>query len=142
MAILSKECKTDDKFESRNSIKLAFMTIKGLPSNFFKCESFLESKSRDIFALCERNLDDSVDSGNFSVRGYLSFIQKDSTAHMHGLLVYVEERFPFTKDLYLENSILTYIFNWLYFTQCLACFSSADHLLRLYARFLILFRLT
>ena len=38
--------------------------------------------------------------------------------------------------------ILTYVFDWLYFTQCLTSFSSINHLLRLYARFLILSRLT
>ena len=41
-----------------------------------------------INALCETNLDDSNDSGNFSVRGYLPLIRKDSTTHMHGLTVY------------------------------------------------------
>ena len=37
---------------------------------------------------------------------------------------------------------LTYVFDWLYFTQCLTSFPSVDHLLRLYAPFLILFHLT
>ena len=53
---------------------LSFTNIRGLHSNFVDCESFLESNSPDIFALCESNLDDSVDSGNFSVRGYLPLI--------------------------------------------------------------------
>ena len=57
-------------------------------SNFVDSESFLESNSRDILTLCETNLDDSIDSGNFSVRGYLLLIRKDSVAHMHGLAVY------------------------------------------------------
>ena len=35
--------------------------------------------------------------------------------------------------------LLTYVFDWLYFTQCLTSFSSIDHRLRHYARFLILF---
>ena len=38
--------------------------------------------------------------------------------------------------------ILTYVFDWLYFTQCLTSFSSIDHLLQLCAQFLILFHLT
>ena len=38
--------------------------------------------------------------------------------------------------------ILTYVFIWLYFTQYLFSFSSIDHLLRRYTRFLILFYLT
>ena len=50
------------------------MNIQGLCSNFVDCESFLESNSPDIFALCETNQDDSIDSGNFSVRDYLLLI--------------------------------------------------------------------
>ena len=41
------------------------------------------------------NLDDSIDSGNFSVRGYLPSIQKDCIPQMHGLAVYVKEKLPF-----------------------------------------------
>ena len=67
MAILSKACKPDN-FESHNSLKLSFTNIRGLRSNFVDCESFLESNSLDILALCEINLDDSIDPGNFSVR--------------------------------------------------------------------------
>ena len=63
--------------------------------NFVDCESFLKSNSPDILALCETNLDYSIDSGNFSVRGYLSLIQKDSSTRMHGLPVYVKEELPF-----------------------------------------------
>ena len=80
MAILSKACKPDN-FESHNSLQLSFMNIQGLHSNFVDCESFLESNSPDILALCEANLDDSIDSGNFSVRGYLPLIRKDSSTH-------------------------------------------------------------
>ena len=58
----------------QNSLKLSFKNIQGLRSNFVDCESFLESNSPDILALCETNLDDSIDSGNFSVRGYLPLI--------------------------------------------------------------------
>ena len=45
-------------------------------------------------------------------------------------------------DLSKTLQILTYLFDWLYFTQCLTSFFSIDHLLRLCARFLILFPLT
>ena len=72
--------------------------------NFVDCESFLESNSSDILALCETNLDDSIDSGNFSVRGYLPLIRKDSSTHMHGLAVYVKEGLPFAQDLSLKKS--------------------------------------
>ena len=90
MAILSKACKPDN-FESHNSLKLSFSNIRRLFSNYVDCEPFLESNSPDILALCERNVDDSVDSGNFSVRGYLPLIRNDSTTHMHVLAVYVKE---------------------------------------------------
>ena len=58
----------------------------------------------DIEQLCETNLDDSIDSGNFSVRGYLHLIQKDSSTHIHGPAVYVKEGLPFERNLSLENS--------------------------------------
>ena len=117
--------------------------IWGLRSSFFNCQSFLESNSPDILALCETNLDDSIDSGNFSVRGYLPSIQKDSITHMHVLAVYVKEGLSFAPDLSLEKSaILSYVFDWLYFTQFLTSFSSIDHLLCCYAQVLILFRVT
>ena len=54
-------------------------------------KSFLEFNSSDILALCETKLDDSTDSGNFSVRGYLPLIWKDSSTYMHDLAVYVKE---------------------------------------------------
>ena len=66
---------------------------------FVDCESFLESNAVDILVLCETNLDDSVDSDNFSVRGYLPLIQEDSSTHMHGHVVYLKEGLPFCKGL-------------------------------------------
>ena len=74
MAILSKACKSDN-FQSHNSLKLSFTNIRGLRSNFVDPESFLESHSPDILAVCETNLNDSIDSGNFSVKGYLPLIR-------------------------------------------------------------------
>ena len=73
MAMLSKGRRRDN-FESHNSLKLSFTSIQGLRLNFVECESFLEPSSPDILALCEANLDDSIDSGNFSLRGYLPSI--------------------------------------------------------------------
>ena len=125
MVILSKACKPDN-FESHDSLKLSFTNIRGLHSNFVDCEFFLESISLDIRALCETNLDDSTDSGNFFVRGYLPLIQKDSSTYMHGLTVNVKEGLPFTQDLSLKNSAKS-------------SFSSIDYLLHLCAWFLILF---
>ena len=103
MAIVSKACKPDN-FELHNSPKLGFTNIRGLRLNFVDCKSFLESISPDILAVCETNLDGSIDSGNFSVRGYLPLIRKDSGTHMHGLAVYVKEGLSFAWDLFLENS--------------------------------------
>ena len=73
MAILSKACKPDN-FESHSSLKLSFTNIRGLHLNFVDRESFLESNSPDNLALCETNLNDSIDSGNFSVTGYFPLI--------------------------------------------------------------------
>ena len=67
------------------------MNIWSLRPNFVDCESFLES-----------NLDDSIDSGNFSLKGYLPLVWKDSSIHMHGLAVYLKEEL--LHGTYLENS--------------------------------------
>ena len=108
MAISLKGCKPDN-LEPHNSPKLNFTNIQGLSSNFVECESFLESNSRDIVVLCETNLDESIDSGNFSVRVCLPLIRKDYMTHMHGLEVYVKEGLPFAWELSLENSGDSYL---------------------------------
>ena len=100
MTILSKACKPEN-FESHNSLKLSFTNIAGHHLNFVDCESFFQSNSPDILALCETNLDALINSGNFSVRGCLSLIRKDSGTDMHGLTVHVKERLPFAWDLSL-----------------------------------------
>ena len=99
MAILSKACKPDN-FESHNSLKLSFTNIRGLRSNFVDCESFLESNSPEILALCETNLDDSIDSGNISVRAYLSLIRR-----ILGLICMVLQ-FVLKKDFLLHMTYL------------------------------------
>ena len=58
------------------TVKLSFTNIQGLCLNFVEHESFFELNSLGILALCETNLDDSIDSGNFSVRDYLPLIRK------------------------------------------------------------------
>ena len=141
MAILLKGCKADT-FESHISLQVSFTNIQGLSSNFVQCESFLQSNSPDILALRETNLDDSIDSGNFSVRGCPPLTWKDSITHMHGFAVYVKEGLPFAwTNLWKTLAILTYFFDWLYFTQWLISFSSINHLVCFYAQFLILFHL-
>ena len=57
MVILSKASKPDN-FESHNSLKFSFTNTLGIRSNFVDCESFLESNSPDVLALCETNLDE------------------------------------------------------------------------------------
>ena len=74
------------------ALKLRFTNIRGLRSNFVGCDSYFESNSLDILALCKTNLDDSIDSGNFSVRGYLLLIRKDA-----------EGGISFPRDLSLEK---------------------------------------
>ena len=50
-----------------------------------------------------------IDSSNYSVRGYLSLIRKDSVTHMQGLAVYVNEGLPFTRDLSLQRFADSYL---------------------------------
>ena len=76
MAILSKGCKLD-KIGLHSSLKLNFTNIRGLHSDFAECKSFLESNSSYILVLCETKLDDSINSGNIPVTGYLRLIRKD-----------------------------------------------------------------
>ena len=120
-------CKPDN-FEPHNSLKLSFTNIRGFRSNFVQCGSFLESNSPDIFALCETNLDDSIDSGNFSVRGYLPLTRKDSITHMHGLAVNVKEGLPFAQDLFLEKSADSYLCFQLNLLHSVSYFFSFCHL--------------
>ena len=82
-----------------------------LCSNFIEYESFFESNSPDILALCETNSDDSIDSGNFSMTGYLPLTLNDSITHMCFLAVYVNEGLPFAWDVSLENSTDSYLYH-------------------------------
>ena len=66
--VISKVRKPDN-FESPNSLKLSLTNIRGLRSNFIGCGSFLQSDSPDILGQCETNLEDSIYSSNFPVRG-------------------------------------------------------------------------
>ena len=97
---LSKGYKPDN-FGSHISLKFSFPNVQTLCSNFIDRESFHESNSPDILALCETNLDDSIGCGNFSVKGYLPLIQKDSTTHIRGLVVYDEDVLSVKHESYL-----------------------------------------
>ena len=72
MTILSKGCKADN-LESHSSLKLSFTNIIDFHLNFVECESFL---LLTFLLLCEIKMDDSIDSGNFSVSGLSSFNPK------------------------------------------------------------------
>ena len=100
MAILSKGCKQNN-FELQGSLKLSFTNLCGLCLNIVKCESSLESDSPDILALCETNLDDSIYSGNFSVRSYIPLIRKDSITYVHALADNVKQRLSFARTYLL-----------------------------------------
>ena len=104
-------------------------------------KSFLESNSPNILALCETNLDESIDSGNFSVRGYLPLIWKDSSTHMNGPTVYVKEGLPFAQDLSLENSTDSYLRFRLTLLHSVSYFFFLYWSPPLCAKFLILFHL-
>ena len=93
----------------------AYLLYKYLRPSFEFCWlwTFLQSNSPNILTLCERNLDDSIDSGNFPVRGYFPLIQKDSSIHMHGLAIYVKEGLSFAQNISLENSADSYLCFWL-----------------------------
>ena len=98
--------------------------------------------SPEVLTPCETNLYDSIDSGNFSARGYLPLIQKDSSTHMHGFTVYVKKELPFARNLSLENSADCYLcFRLALLHPVSYFFSSIDYPLHLCVRFLILFHL-
>ena len=112
--------------------------------NFVDWESFLESNSPEILALCESNSPlTNLDDSTFSVIGYLPLIGKGPSIHMHDLAVYVKEglHFAWEWDLSPENSADSYLCSQLVFIQCLTSFSSINHLC-LCVWFLILFHLT
>ena len=96
MVMLSKGCKN-------------FTNFRGLRSNFVEYESFLESNYPDILPLCETYMDDSIDSENFSVRGYRPLIQKDSITHVHGFLLMFSTSFTSLNVLLLFPLSITFV---------------------------------
>ena len=67
-------------------------------------------------------MDDSIASGNLSVRGYPPLIRKDSITLMHGLAVYMKEGLPFARDLSLENFADSYLCFRLALLHLVSCF--------------------
>ena len=97
------------------------------------------SNSPDILALCETNLNDSVDSGSFYVRGYHPLISKDSITDIHG---HVKGGCLFTQDLSFRNLGFLCKFSTGFTSfKVLVLFSCIDHRV-LCAQFLMLFHLT
>ena len=121
---ISKACKPDN-FESYNSLSLALQIFEAFVW-ILLIVNLSFNQTPDILALCETNLDDSIHSGNFSMRGYLPLIRKDSGTHMHGFTVYVKEELHFAWDLSLENSADSYLCFWL------ALFHSVSYFFFLY----------
>ena len=111
MAILSKRHILDTS-GPRKSLKLNFTNIWVFRSNLAEWKSFLESKFLDILGLCKTNMDDSINSGNFSERCYLPLIRKVSVTHMYGIAVCVKEGLPFARGLSLEISTRLYLYFW------------------------------
>ena len=78
----------------------------------------------------------------FSVRGFLPLIRKDSTTHMHGLAVYEKEGLPFAQDFSFENSTDSYLCFLLVLLHSVSYFFSLYQSPSLsYAQFSILFYL-
>lgn len=102
MAIISKP--KPDSTKPPKPLSLSFSNVRGLRSKFDQVESFLSDSSPDIFALCESNLNPSIDSSDFLAHGYLPINRKDSPNHMHGLGVYVRESLPVSRDFNFEIS--------------------------------------
>ena len=90
-----------------NSLKLSFTNFQLLCILLSADLSLNQTLLK--FLLCETNLDDPTDTGNFSERGYLPLIQKDFSTHIHGLSVYVKEELSFPWNLPLENSADSYL---------------------------------
>ena len=133
MAILCKP----DNFELHNSLRLRFMYIQGLPSNFVTVNlSF--NRTLLTFFLCVRQAWVTQLILAISLWQVIFLWSKRILQLVCIVSHFVKEGLSFAWDLSLENSG----FYWLYFTQCLTSFSSFSHLLRLCTGFLILFHLT
>ena len=140
--LLSKRCKPDN-FEQHNSLKLSFTNIQGLHFNFVECESFLESYSPNIPALCETNLDDSNWFWQFLCKRLSSFSLERLYYSYAWSCSLCERRTSFCMGLVSRKlfRFLLFFSDWLYFAQCLTSFSSINHL-HCYVWLLILFHLT
>ena len=133
MALLSKGWKPDN-FESHNSIKLSFMSIQGLHLNFVECEFFLESNSSDAL-VCVRQ----TWMTQFILVISL-FNQKEFYYSYAWSCSLCEGRTSFCMGLICRKLCRFFLMFLTGFTS--PSFSSINHLLCLYAQFVILFLLT
>ena len=127
-----------DNFEPHNSLKLSFTNVRDLRSNFVEYEYFLESNSPDIHALCETNLDDSIDW----VRGYFLLIRKDFYYSHVWFCTFFKRRTSFCMELISRKSCRFLLMLSTSITSLSALLFPIDHLLHCYAWFFILFHLT
>ena len=91
---------------------------QGVPWHSGNCRVWIHSQTRtwhdkniqspDILALCETNLDDSIDFGKFSMRGYLPLIWKACYSYAWSCC-YVKGVLRFAQELSLENSLNSYL---------------------------------
>ena len=116
--IMTTYYQKDVNFESHNFLKLSFTNIRGLHP-FFIMLNFPRIKFSRHSCSIWGKLGWLNWSWQFPCEGLSSFIRKDSAIHMHGFAVYVKEGLPFAWGLSLEKSADSYVFDWLYFTQCL-----------------------
>ena len=98
MARSSKGCKPGN-FKSHYSVKRSLRNTGCLHLNFVECESLLELNSPESLAICERNLDNSIDFSNFPVRDYLPIIGMDFITHLHCLAIDVNKGVSFYSRL-------------------------------------------
>ena len=104
IVILSKGRKPD-KFESQ--LKFEKQKVENLWNLALPIFEF----NIDILALCETNLDDSIGSGDFSVRGYLPTIRKDSVSRSWSYCLW-EEKVSFCTGL-ISRKLFGFLFMFL-----------------------------
>ena len=92
--------------------KISYTNIRGLSSNKPDVAAHLQEERPDFMSICETyDLSDADVEKDFKFDGYNCPIKKDDHMgrHTHGLLVYVKEGFPCSRDTTLEDPYLPYM---------------------------------
>ena len=92
--------------------KISYTNIRGLSSNKPDVAAHLQEERPDFMSICETyDLSDADIEKDFKFDGYNCPIKKDDHMgrHTHGLLVYVKEGFPCSRDTTLEDPYLPYM---------------------------------